>query len=127
MLIYSLRSIIELNKYIFASIIFVPKAFAKRTCNDKGTKKELSPFDAAALIQLSFRNYLIRRSQSLRAHRELAVAKTKLKELRAKFHNFSFHSRISRDAEERQKFSEKIIVLLLTMDAIEVIICFLNA
>ncbi|KAK9665667.1 hypothetical protein RND81_14G127500 [Saponaria officinalis] len=95
------------------------QAFAKRPGQKKGKKKEISPLDAAVLIQRSFRAYLIRRSQALRALRELAIAKTKLKELRALFHNFSFRSRVSRDAEERQKFSEKLIVLLLTVDAIQ--------
>ncbi|KMS98865.1 hypothetical protein BVRB_3g067600 [Beta vulgaris subsp. vulgaris] len=98
-------------------VVVMRQAFAKRAA--KGKKKELSAWDAAALIQLNFRAYLIRRSQALRALRELAIAKTKLKELRALFHNFSYRSRISRDAEERQKFAEKIIVLLLTVDAIE--------
>ncbi|XP_057528190.1 BAG family molecular chaperone regulator 7 [Amaranthus tricolor] len=97
--------------------VVLRQAFAKRT--DNGKKKEISPVDAAVLIQLSFKAYLIRRSKALRALRELAIAKTKLKDLRALFHNFSYRSRVSRDAEERQKFSEKIIVLLLTVDAIE--------
>ncbi|KAL2920453.1 BAG family molecular chaperone regulator 7 [Bienertia sinuspersici] len=97
--------------------VVLRQAFAKRA--DKGKRKDLSPQDAAALIQFTFRAYLIRRSQALRALRELAVAKSKLKELRALFHNFSYRSRISRDAEERQKFSERIIVLLLTVDGIE--------
>lgn len=99
------------------------KAFAKRygaTGNAKGKKKELSPQDAALMIQMRFRAYLIRRSQTLRALRELAVAKSKLKEIRALFNNFSYRRRVAHDAEERQKFSEKIIVLLLTVDAIEV-------
>lgn len=82
--------------------------------------KELSPQDAALLIQITFRAYLIRRSQALRALRDLAVAKAKLKEYRALFNNFSYRRHINRDAVERQKFSEKIIVLLLTVDAIEV-------
>lgn len=80
----------------------------------------MSPQDAAMMIQATFRNYLIRRSQALRALRELAIAKAKLKELRALFNNFSYRRRISHDTEERQRFSEKIIVLLLTVDAIEV-------
>lgn len=99
--------------------VILRQGFAKRPGNNKGKKKDLSPQDAAILIQLSFRNYLIRRSKALRALRELAVAKTKLKELRELFHNFSYRSRVSRDAEERQKFSERIIVLLLTVDGIE--------
>lgn len=86
----------------------------------RGKRKELSPQDAAIKIQVTFRAYLIRRSQALRALRELAIAKTKLKELRALFNNFSYRRRVARDAEERQRFSEKIIVLLLTVDAIEV-------
>jgi len=86
----------------------------------RGKRKELSPQDAALAIQMSFRAYLIKRSQALRALRELAIAKTKLKELRALFSNFTYRRRVARDAEERQRFSEKIIVLLLTVDAIEV-------
>lgn len=99
------------------------KAFAKRTRvieNKKGKKKEISPQDAAVIIQLSFREYLIHRSKVLRALRDLTVAKTKLKEIRASFHNFAYSQRLARDAEERQRFTEKIIVLLLTVDAIEV-------
>lgn len=90
--------------------------------NNRGKKKDWSPQDAALLIQISFRAYLIRRSKALRALRELAVAKSKLKEIRAQFNNFSYRRHIARDAEERQRFSEKIIVLLLTVDAIEVVI-----
>lgn len=86
----------------------------------RGKKKELSAQDAALMIQISFRAYLIRRSQTLRALRDLAVAKAKLKEIRSLFHNFSYRRRLDHDAEERQRFTEKIIVLLLTVDAIEV-------
>ncbi|XP_030441080.2 BAG family molecular chaperone regulator 7 [Syzygium oleosum] len=98
------------------------QAFAKRAGairQARGKKKELSPLDAAVMIQMSFRAYLIRRSQALRALRELAVAKSKLKEIRALFNNFSYRRRVAHDAEERQRFVEKIIVLLLTVDAIE--------
>ncbi|KAI6696199.1 hypothetical protein NL676_016318 [Syzygium grande] len=98
------------------------QAFAKRAGavrQARGKKKELSPLDAAVMIQMSFRAYLIRRSQALRALRELAVAKSKLKEIRVLFNNFSYRRRVAHDAEERQRFAEKIIVLLLTVDAIE--------
>ncbi|CAI9092047.1 OLC1v1027190C1 [Oldenlandia corymbosa var. corymbosa] len=95
------------------------QAFARRVEKLRGKRKELSPQDAAMKIQLSFKAYLVRRSQALRALRELAIAKTKLKEIRALFNNFSYRRRLTRDAEERQRFSEKIIVLLLTVDAIE--------
>ncbi|XP_071722148.1 BAG family molecular chaperone regulator 7 [Rutidosis leptorrhynchoides] len=103
-------------------ILVLRQAFAKRAGairNIRGKNKELSPEDAALMIQVTFRAYLIRRSKALRALRELAIAKAKLKELRALFNNFSYRRHISRDAEERQKFSEKVIVLLLTVDAIE--------
>ncbi|CAA3004166.1 BAG family molecular chaperone regulator 7 [Olea europaea subsp. europaea] len=99
--------------------IVLRQAFAKRVEKIKGKRNILSPLDAATLIQLNFRAYLIRRSQALRALRELAIAKTKLKEIRALFNNFSYRRHISCNAEERQRFSEKIIVLLLTVDAIE--------
>lgn len=103
--------------------IALKQAFAKSRAaaggSMKGKKKELSPQDAALIIQMSFRAHLVRRSQVLRGLRELAVAKAKLKELRALFTNFSYRRRIVRDAEERQRFSEKIIVLLLTVDSIE--------
>lgn len=52
--------------------------------------------------------------------REVAIAKAKLKEIRALFSNFSYRRRIENNAEERQRFSEKIIVLLLTIDVLEV-------
>lgn len=100
------------------------QAFAKRagpSAKNKGKKKELSPQDAAMMIQKSFRAYLIRRSQALRALRELAIAKAKLKDIRALFNNFTYRRRVNQDAEERQRFTEKIIVLLLTVDSIEVI------
>ncbi|KAL3521425.1 hypothetical protein ACH5RR_019574 [Cinchona calisaya] len=95
------------------------QVYARRMEKLRGKRKELSPLDAAIKIQLSFKAYLIRRSKALRALRELAVAKNKLKEIRALFNNFSYRRRLSRDAEERQRFSEKIIVLILTVDAIE--------
>ncbi|KAJ8422908.1 hypothetical protein Cgig2_005751 [Carnegiea gigantea] len=97
------------------------KAIAKRalTAKDKGKRNELSAQKAAAMNQLTYRDYVACRSQTLGDLRELAVARSKLKELRVLFHNFSYRSQIAHDAEERQKFSEKIIVLLLTVDAIK--------
>ncbi|GFP97965.1 bag family molecular chaperone regulator 7 [Phtheirospermum japonicum] len=99
--------------------IVLRQVFAKRLEKKKGKRIELSPQDAAALIQTNYRAYLIRRSQALRALRELAIAKNRLKELRTLFSNFTYRQRLSKDAEERQRFSEKIIVLLLTVDTIE--------
>ncbi|MFS7938135.1 putative IQ motif, EF-hand binding, BAG family molecular chaperone regulator/7/8 [Helianthus anomalus] len=85
----------------------------------KKKNKELSPQDAATMIQIMFRAYLIRKSMALRALRELAIAKGKLKEVKALFNNYSYSRRLTLDEEERQKFSERIIVLLLTVDATE--------
>ncbi|KAG0457279.1 hypothetical protein HPP92_022130 [Vanilla planifolia] len=100
--------------------IIIKKAFARRTLvKGKGKRKELSPQDAAVLIQLCFRAYLVRRSQIIRSLRDLAVAKAKLKEIRSLFHNLSYRRQIARDAEEHQRFTEKIIVLLLTVDSIQ--------
>ncbi|XAR66139.1 hypothetical protein NMG60_11012243 [Bertholletia excelsa] len=99
--------------------VVIRQAFAKRVEKARGKRKELSPQDAAIMIQMSFRAYLIRRSQALRALRELAVAKAKLKEIRSLFNNFSYRRRVAHDGVERQRFSEKIIVLLLTVDGIE--------
>ncbi|KAM0881544.1 hypothetical protein ACQ4PT_032914 [Festuca glaucescens] len=95
----------------------IRKAFAMG--NDKGKAKELSPQDAALLIQMNYRAHLAHRSQVLRCLRDLAVAKAKLKELRSLFYNLNYRRRCSHDHEERQRFSEKIIVLLLTVDALE--------
>lgn len=72
------------------------------------------------LIQMNYRAHLAHRSQVLRCLRDLAVAKAKLKEIRSLFYNISYRRRIAHDHEERQRFSEKIIVLLITVDALEV-------
>ncbi|KAI9101490.1 hypothetical protein K1719_023972 [Acacia pycnantha] len=114
--------IVEIEEPNDEGVFILRQAFAKRfgaVQNKRGKKKELSAQDAALLIQISFRAYLIRRSKALRALRELAVAKSKLKEIRAQFNNFAYRRHLARDAEELQRFSEKIIVLLLTVDAIE--------
>ncbi|XP_062153722.1 BAG family molecular chaperone regulator 7 [Alnus glutinosa] len=114
--------VVEIEDPADHGAVILRQAFAKRVGavgKSKGKKKELSPQDAALMIQICFRAYLIRRSQTLRALRDLAVAKTKLKEIRSLFHNFSYRRRVAHDAEERQRFAEKIIVLLLTVDAIE--------
>ncbi|KAF8775837.1 hypothetical protein HU200_004230 [Digitaria exilis] len=101
-----------------AGCVAIRKAFAKG--NGKGKRrKELSPQDAALLIQMTYRAHLAHRSQVLRCLRDLAVAKAKLKEIRSLFYNISYRHRIAHDHEERQRFSEKIIVLLITVDALE--------
>ncbi|CAA0834060.1 BAG family molecular chaperone regulator 7, partial [Striga hermonthica] len=76
--------------------------FAKKMDKSQGKRKELSPLDAAVLIQKSFRAYLIQRFQALRSLREMAVAKTNLKEMRGFFHNFSCRRLLARDTEEHQ-------------------------
>ncbi|XP_020113364.1 BAG family molecular chaperone regulator 7-like [Ananas comosus] len=109
--------VVEIEHDTNPRTIAIRKAFAKSYI--KGKRKELSPQDAAVLIQRNFRAHLARRSQVLCCLRDLAIAKAKLKEIRALFCNFSYRRRIAHDAEERQRFSEKIIVLLLTVDALE--------
>ncbi|CAN6569232.1 unnamed protein product [Malus baccata var. baccata] len=114
--------LVEIEELVDHGAVVLRQAFAKRaggSRNAKGKRKELSPQDAAMMIQMTFRAYLIRRSQALRALRDLAIAKSKLKELRALFNNFSYRRRVAHDAAERQRFTERIIVLLLTVDAIE--------
>ncbi|XP_031483898.1 BAG family molecular chaperone regulator 7-like [Nymphaea colorata] len=74
------------------------------------SRKQLSPpEDAALIIQMSFRAHLVRPTQMLRGHRDLAIADAKLKELRSLFDYFFY-------AEERQRFSEKIILPLTVED-----------
>uniref|UniRef100_A0A0E0JUF9 BAG domain-containing protein n=1 Tax=Oryza punctata TaxID=4537 RepID=A0A0E0JUF9_ORYPU len=101
-----------------AGCVAINKAFA--SSYGKGKRKQLSPQDAALLIQMNYRAHLAHRSQVLRCLRDVAVAKAKLKEIRSLFYNISYRRRISHDSEERQRFAEKIIVLLLTVDALEV-------
>ncbi|XP_039842017.1 BAG family molecular chaperone regulator 7-like isoform X2 [Panicum virgatum] len=100
-----------------AGCVAIRKAFAKG--NGRGKRKELSPQDAALLIQMTYRAHLAHRSQVLRCLRDLAVAKAKLKEIRSLFYNISYRRRLANDQEERQRFSEKVIVLLITVDALE--------
>ncbi|XP_062217916.1 BAG family molecular chaperone regulator 7-like [Phragmites australis] len=100
-----------------AGCVAIRKAFER--IHGKGKRKELSAHDAALLIQMTYRAHLAHRSQVLRCLRDLAVAKAKLKEIRSLFYNISYRRRIAHDSEERQRFAEKIIVLLLTVDALE--------
>ncbi|XVF33526.1 hypothetical protein REPUB_Repub17cG0176200 [Reevesia pubescens] len=108
--------------------ILLRQAFGRRAgevARLRGKRKVLSPDEAALVIERTFRAYLIRRSKALRSLRELAVAKAKLKELRALFNNYSYRQSIARDSEEHQRFSERIISLILTVDASQVVsFCF---
>ncbi|KAG9149676.1 hypothetical protein Leryth_025651, partial [Lithospermum erythrorhizon] len=97
------------------SDVVLKQTISRRRAIIRGNQEELSPQDAAVIIQMSFRAYWIRRSHALRALRELAIAKTKLKELRGLFNNFTYRRHVARDAEELQRLSEKIIVLLLSV------------
>ncbi|KAF3783524.1 hypothetical protein EJ110_NYTH32335 [Nymphaea thermarum] len=83
------------------------KAAAVAAIKSRGRKvkwKQLSPEDAALIIQMSFRAHFA-------TYKGTAIAKAKLKELRSLFDNFFY-------AEERQRFSEKIVVLPLTVEEI---------
>eukprot|EP00252_Welwitschia_mirabilis_P019605 TRINITY_DN4583_c0_g1_i1.p1 TRINITY_DN4583_c0_g1~~TRINITY_DN4583_c0_g1_i1.p1 ORF type:complete len:470 (-),score=92.27 TRINITY_DN4583_c0_g1_i1:83-1492(-) len=85
----------------------------------KGKKTEMSPHEAAFIIQEKFREHMAHRSQTLRSLKELAVAKERLKELRSLFSNYAYRRLLFKDEEEKQRFSEKVVVLLLTVDSIE--------
>ncbi|KAK6918564.1 BAG domain [Dillenia turbinata] len=102
-------------------IPMIKQAVGKRSiaCTSKGKKKILSPQDAAMTIQTGFRAYLSRKTQSLKSIRDMAIAKAKMRELRSLFNNFSYRRVVARDPEERQRFSERIVVLILTVEAIE--------
>ncbi|KAK6920297.1 BAG domain [Dillenia turbinata] len=102
-------------------ISMIKQAVEKRSIAStiKGKKKMLSPQDAAMAIQTSFRAHLSRKTQSLKSLRDMAIAKAKMRELRSLFNNFSYRRVVARETEERQRFSEKIVVLLLTVEAIE--------
>ncbi|PKA46153.1 BAG family molecular chaperone regulator 7 [Apostasia shenzhenica] len=112
--------LVEIEELQNRRSIVIRKALAKRALvNSSAKRKALSPQDAAVMIQMSFRDYLVRRSQVFRALRELAIAKVKLKEIRSLYYNLSYRRRVARHAEEHQTFTEKIIVLLLTVEAIQ--------
>ncbi|CAA0837489.1 BAG family molecular chaperone regulator 7 [Striga hermonthica] len=74
--------------------LFLPREWLR-------VRKELSPLDAAVLIQKSFRAYLNQTSQALCSLREMAVAKAKLKEMKGFFHNFSCRRLPAHDTEVR--------------------------
>ncbi|KAG5230524.1 calmodulin-binding family protein [Salix suchowensis] len=111
------RRLVEIEDYPDHGAVVLQRGWS---CGEEEGKEEGIVTARRSIVDSDdFRTYLIRRSQALRALRELAISKAKLKELRALFNNFSYRRHLARDAEERQKFSEKIIVLLLTVDAIE--------
>ncbi|KAF2311698.1 hypothetical protein GH714_026121 [Hevea brasiliensis] len=84
----------------------------KWTAEIKG-KEEEQPISRKYTFEVSrgdatdFQSLSERRSKVLRALRELAIAKSKLKEIRSLFNNFSYRRQVARDAVERQRFSEK--------------------
>ncbi|KAL1067269.1 hypothetical protein V6Z11_D12G118200 [Gossypium hirsutum] len=56
----------------------------------RGKRPMLSPEEAVVVIENTFIAYLIHRSKSLRALRELAATKSKLKELKESFNAYSY-------------------------------------
>lgn len=114
--------VVEIEEPADHAVMLLRQAFGRRTgavATLRGKRKVLSPDEAALMIEGTFRAYLIRRSKALRSLRELALAKTTLKEIRALFNNYSYRQSIARDSEERQRFSERIISHILTVDAIQ--------
>ncbi|GLJ18749.1 hypothetical protein SUGI_0334650 [Cryptomeria japonica] len=82
-------------------------------------RRPMNSEEAAVVIQSRFRAYLVRRSQSLRHLRHLAMLKMSLRELKALFSDVRFKRLMSRDADERNSFSEKATALLLEVDSVQ--------
>lgn len=80
---------------------------------------EMNPEVAARIIQSRFRAYLVRRSQSLRHLRDLAMVKSEFKQLNFLFTNAGYRRIVRRDQDERRRFCEKAVALLLKLDSIE--------
>ncbi|KAF9668776.1 hypothetical protein SADUNF_Sadunf14G0038600 [Salix dunnii] len=109
--------LVENEEPLDKGAIYLRQAFAKRAgavTRARGKAKVLSPETAALIIQVGFRTYLIRRSQTLRSLRELAIRKAKLKEIRMLFNNFTYRRCITSDVVERKSLAERIIALLLS-------------
>lgn len=80
---------------------------------------EMNPEAAARIIQSRFRSYLVRRSQSLRHLKDLAMVKSEFKQLNFLFANVGYQKIVKRDQDERRRFCEKAVALLLKLDSIE--------
>ncbi|XP_019177901.1 PREDICTED: BAG family molecular chaperone regulator 7-like [Ipomoea nil] len=76
---FALESTAKIEEPSDQGAIVLRQTFGWRAEKNKGNRKELSLQDAALVIQMGFRAYLIRRSQVLRALREPTIAKTKLR------------------------------------------------
>ncbi|MBA0863508.1 hypothetical protein Goshw_022228 [Gossypium schwendimanii] len=72
----------------------------------RGKRPMLSPEEAVVVIEKTLKPYLIHRSKSLQALRELAAAKSKLKELKESFNAYSYRQTVARDSHEHRRFSE---------------------
>lgn len=91
--------------------------------SEKFSKKESfvmkTPEDAALIIQSSFRAYLVRRSETLRHLRDLAIVKSTLKKLHCLYADSRYRRLLCRDADERNRFSERATALLLKVDSVQ--------
>lgn len=90
----------------------------QRICHGSG-KTEMSPDTAALIIQSRFRAYLARRSQTLRHLRDLATVKSEFKQLNFLFANAGYRRIVRRDQDERRRFCEKAVAMLLKLDSIQ--------
>lgn len=102
----------------FNDDINVEQISQQRICHDSG-KTEMSPDTAALIIQSRFRAYLARRSQTLRHLKDLAMIKSEFKQLNFLFANAGYRRIVRRDQDERRRFCEKAVGLLLKLDSIE--------
>ncbi|KAH9331761.1 hypothetical protein KI387_003869 [Taxus chinensis] len=82
-------------------------------------RKAMDPEEAAAVIQSRFRAYLVRRSQSLRNLGYLAMVKSSFKELKCLIADARYRKLVSRDANERNSFSQRVAALLFKVDSVQ--------
>lgn len=109
---------LKISTSSFNDDINVENFYQQRICHGSG-KTEMSPDTAALIIQTRFRAYLARRSQTLRHLRDLAMIKSEFKQLNFLFANAGYRRIVRRDQDERRRFCEKAVGLLLKLDSIE--------
>lgn len=85
----------------------------------KKPRMTLSEHAAAALIQSSFRGYLVRRSQPLQHMRKIAEIRSKLREISERISDTSYVQRMRTDMKCRLQITEGLMALLLQLDSIQ--------
>ncbi|KAL3681730.1 hypothetical protein R1sor_024686 [Riccia sorocarpa] len=75
--------------------------------------------EAAAMIQASFRGFVVRQCQPLRKLRLIADIRLKLKKLEMRASDPTYIDKLCTDPMENRKMKEEIMALLLELDAIQ--------